>query len=54
LESILSFIQKDYISEIEFRRTAQTGDILLFRGKKTSAVLQRKLTMEEYGNLNFI
>jgi len=22
---------------------------LLFRGKKTSAVLQRKLTMEEYG-----
>lgn len=41
--------QKDYESEVEFREAAETGDIVLFRGKKNTSMMQRALTMDEFG-----
>ena len=38
------FWRKDYISEAEFRATCETGDLILMRGNKNSAVLQRAIT----------
>lgn len=42
-------MQKDYESEAEFRRNAEAGDLLLFRGLKNTSVVQRAITMDEYG-----
>lgn len=49
LESIILPIQKDYISEAEFRKNAEAGDILLFRGLKNSSIMQRVVTRDEFG-----
>ena len=46
--------QKDYESEAEFRKTTQPGDILLFRGKKDTSVMQRAVTMDEFGTNPYI
>lgn len=40
------FWRKDYFSEKEFRDKAQTGDIILMRGSKQAAVMQRAITQE--------
>lgn len=44
-------IKKDYEGESEFRKAAETGDIILFRGKKGTSVMQRAITGDEFGNI---
>jgi len=44
----LSLSPNDSIVEGDFRETAQTGNLVLFRGKKGSAVLQCHLNRDEF------
>lgn len=37
-------MKKDYEGESEFRRAAETGDVVLFRGKKGTSLMQRAIT----------
>ena len=41
--------QKDYESESQFRKSAETGDVLLFRGTKGSSMMQRAITRDQFG-----
>ena len=47
-------IKKDYESEAQFRKIAEAGDILLFRGLKNSSIMQRVVTRDEFGTLHII
>lgn len=53
LESKLIFysIQVEFIRQSEFRRLADTGDILLFKSKSLITKVQRALTMSEYDHV---
>lgn len=44
----------DRISEMQFLKSADTGDILLFRSQDTGAKIQRALTMSKYDHVAMI
>ena len=48
------FWRKDYLSEKDFRDRAETGDIILMRGRKNMAALQRAITQEEYDHIAIV
>ena len=47
------YFNDDTISEEDFIKEVQTGDIVLFETDNFSAKLQRKFTGSKYGNLYF-
>lgn len=47
--SLYRIVQTASITEDEFAKTCDSGDILLFRSTHTGAKLQRAITSSEYG-----
>ena len=50
--SCLNLFQFDIITEKELLKIADTGDILLFRGKALGSKITRTFTSSHFGKLN--